>query len=222
MVEEYYHTIGFPPRQSATLQNHFIELYSAFKLGIRTTSLVAGSMRYPSVFVKGEQETDDYVQSLAALLVSDGKRFHPKKWWSPDVVELLLELHLQYMVEFGSGAQSVDWLMGKAVGHKNKFETDQRSRETELARKRAAEEEELKEASKNRKMVAESSLLLVAALEKISNAATPVATPDIGVIVEEKMGSIQSDMMKKIDEKLDDKFASFFTVMQQMLNKNKD
>ena len=128
----------------------------------------------------------------------------------------------QYMVEFGSGVQSVDWLMGKAVGHKNKFETDQRSRETEWARKRAAEEEELKEASKNRKMVAESSLLLVAALEKISNAATPVATPDIGVIVEEKMGSIQSDMMKKIDEKLDDKFASFFTVMQQMLNKNKD
>jgi hypothetical protein len=191
MVEEYYHTIGFPPRQSATLQNHFIELYSAFKLGIRTTSLVAGSMRYPSVFVKGEQETDDYVQSLAALLVSDGKRFHPKKWWSPDVVELLLELHLQYMVEFGSGAQSVDWLTGKAVGHKNKFETDQRSRETELARERAAEEEELKEASKKQKMVAESSLLLVAALEKISNAATPVATPDIGVIVEEKMGSIQ-------------------------------
>jgi hypothetical protein len=29
-------------------------------------------------------------------------------------------------------------------------------------------------------------------------------------------------MMKKIDEKLDDKFASFFTVMQQMLKKNKD
>ncbi len=34
------------------------------------------------------------------------------------MVEMLLELHLQYMAEFGNGVQSVDWMTGKAVGHK--------------------------------------------------------------------------------------------------------
>ncbi len=91
-----------------------------------------------------------------------------------------------------------------------------------MARKRAAEEKELKEASKNRKMVAESSQLLVAALEKLSNAATLAAFPEIGGIVEEKMGGIQKDMIEKLDEKLDDKFSSFLTVMQQMLEKKKN
>jgi hypothetical protein len=62
--------------------------------------------------------------------------------------------------------------------------------------------------------VAESSQLLVAALEKMSNAATPIAT-----IVEQKMGSMQKDMMNKLNEKLDDEFSSFLTVMQQMLEK---
>ncbi len=66
-------------------------------------------------------------------------------------------------------------------------------------------------------MGAESSQLLVVALEKLSNAATPAALPDIGGIVEEKMGSIQKEM-----EKLDEKFSSFLTVMQQMLEKKKD
>ncbi len=63
---------------------------------------------------------------------------------------------------------------------------------------------------KNRKMVAESSQLLVAALENLSNEATPAATPDIGGIVEEKMGSIQKDMMQNFNEKLDNKFAIIF------------
>jgi hypothetical protein len=78
----------------------------------------------PSAFVKGENETENYVQGLTALLVSDGKRFHPKKWWS--------------LSEFVNGVQSVDWMMGKAVGHKNKFDMDQKSREAELPWKRAA------------------------------------------------------------------------------------
>jgi hypothetical protein len=53
MAVEYHSTMGFPPRQSAMLQNHFVELYSAFKLGIQNTSLVAVSMKCPAVFVKG-------------------------------------------------------------------------------------------------------------------------------------------------------------------------
>jgi hypothetical protein len=133
MVDEYYSSMGLLPWQSVTLQSHFVELYSAFKLGIWNTLLVAGSMRCPSAFMKGASETENYVQFLTALLVSDGKRFHPKKWWSLDVVELLLELHPEYMSEFGNGAQSVDWMTGKAVGHKNKFDMDQKFREAELA-----------------------------------------------------------------------------------------
>ena len=67
-------------------------------------------------------------------------------------------------------------------------------------------------------MAAESSLLLAATSEKISKAATPAATPDIGGIVEEKMGIIQNNTMKEIEEKLDDKLASFLTVVQQMFS----
>ncbi len=37
--------------------------------------------------------------------------------------------------------------------------------------------------------------------------------------IEEKLGTMQRDIMQKVDEKLDEKFASFLTVMQQMLQK---
>jgi hypothetical protein len=37
--------------------------------------------------------------------------------------------------------------------------------------------------------------------------------------IEEKLGTMQHDIMQKVDEKLDEKFASFRTVMQQMLQK---
>jgi hypothetical protein len=52
------------------------------------------------------------------------------------------------------------------LGHKNKFETDQRNIEAELAWKRAAEEEDKhRDAAKQRKAVAESPVELVAALK---------------------------------------------------------
>jgi hypothetical protein len=216
MIAEYYTPLGVTPRQSTALQTHFIELYSAFKQGIRNLSLEGSSLRCPTVYVKGDDAVDNYLESLHKILTSDGKKYHPKKWWSETVVEMLLQLHLEYTAEFGAGQQNPDWIKGKAVAHKNKFETDQKNREAEMARKRAAEEEERKEAAKNRKIVAESSQLLVATLEKL---VTPAPTHDIGVIVQEKMAVMKNDMMEKIEEKLDNKFSSFLANMQQMLER---
>jgi hypothetical protein len=66
------------------------------------------------------------------------------------------------------------------------------------------------------KIVAESSQLLVATLEKL---VTPAPTHDIGMIVQEKMAVMKKDMMKKFEEKIDNKFSSFLANMQQMLER---
>jgi hypothetical protein len=213
MIAEYYTPLGMTSRQSTALQTHFIELYSAFKQGIRNLSLEGISLRCPTVYVKGDDAVDNYLESLHKILTSDRKKYHPKKWWSKTVVEMLLQLHLEYTAEFGAGQQNPDWIKGKAVAHKNKFETDQKIVKQP---KRAAEEEERKEAAKNRKIVAESSQLLVATLEKL---VTPAPTHDIGVIVQEKMAVMKKDMMEKIEGKLDNKFSSFLANMQQMLER---
>ncbi len=66
-------------------------------------------------------------------------------------------LHLEYLKGYGSDNQNVEWLIGKAEKAKGKFDTDQKNREAEIARKRKIKEEEAKEAAQNRKVVAESS-----------------------------------------------------------------
>jgi hypothetical protein len=58
------------------------------------------------------------------------------------VAELLLPMHIGYTSEFSGASQTAGWLSGKATAHQTKFETDQKNRLDELAKKRKAEEEE--------------------------------------------------------------------------------
>ncbi len=71
----------------------------------------------------------------------------------------------------------------KGASHKSKFEMDQHNRETEMAKKRAAEEVEHKEAAKYRKVVADSSVEVIAALKQF---APPPHSENVSVLVEEK------------------------------------
>jgi hypothetical protein len=128
MVESYYLQLGVVPRASSTLHSHFVELYSAFKQGVRSPSLVPGAPKCPSsLSEENEEATTFYVQSLFQLLTSDTKKFQPKKWWSVDVTSLLLCLHLSYTKSFGNGDQTLAWLEMNGVEARGKFETDQKN-----------------------------------------------------------------------------------------------
>jgi hypothetical protein len=88
------------------------------------------------------------------------------------------------------------------------------------------EEEELKEAAKNRKLVAESSVQLCRTLSNAMNMVAglvsnigPNNTNNNTNNIEEKLGTMQHDIMQKVEETLDEKFGSFLTVMQQLLQK---
>jgi hypothetical protein len=80
----------------------------------------------------------------------------------------------------------------------------------------------MKEATKNRKLVAESSAQLC---NTLGNALDLVA----GLVrnnvqnntnnIDEKLGTMQRDIMQRVEDKLDEKFCSFLSVMQQMLQK---
>jgi hypothetical protein len=166
MVDGFYRDLGVVPRQSVTLYGHFIELYSAVKKAIWALSTTKGAAKCPSEFLEGEPSTDMFVSQLLATITSDSRKFQPRKWWSGEVVSMLLHLHLNYMRDFSNSAQNASW---KAVEHRGEFNTDQKNRENELAWKRAVEEEEHLEAAKNRKMVAESSIKLVACMERMAS-----------------------------------------------------
>jgi hypothetical protein len=83
----------------------------------------------------GDDAMAEYVEALNNLLCSDGKKYNSKKWWSHGVVELLLPMHIGYTSEFSGGPQTAGWLSGKATAHKTKFDTNQKNRLNELAKK---------------------------------------------------------------------------------------
>ena len=74
-------------------------------------------------------------------------------------------MHLEHTLEFGSGKQSAGWLLEKATMHRTKFETDQKNRLDDLAKKRKAEEDERKDAARFRQTVSAASEQLVEAFK---------------------------------------------------------
>jgi len=133
MIAEFYQS--GPTRHSGALHGHFVDLYSAFKVGIRNLSVLDKEKKCSVVFVKGDDAVEEYMESLNNLLCSDMKKYNSKKWWSRGVVELLLPMHLAYTSEFSGGPQTAGWLSDKATAHKTKFETNQKNRLDELAKK---------------------------------------------------------------------------------------
>jgi hypothetical protein len=134
MIAEFYQS--GPTQLSGALHGHFVDLYSAFKLGIRNLSVVDKEKKCPLEYKAGDDDLVEYVEALNNLLCSDAKKYQSKKWWSHGVVELLLPMHIGYTPEFSGGAQTAGWLSHKATVHKTKFETDQKNRLNELAKKK--------------------------------------------------------------------------------------
>ncbi len=123
---DVYNNMGVIPQQSTTLHSHFVELYSALKQGIRNLSLQEDSPKCPTSFVEGDETVDAYITALFELLTSDSKKFQPKKWWSPQVIRLLLSNHLEYNKPFGNGKQNAAWLENQKAAAKSKYEIDQK------------------------------------------------------------------------------------------------
>jgi hypothetical protein len=200
MVEQFY--LNKSVRTSSALHGYFVDMYSAFKQAICQLSLSPYDKKSPSVYVHGDPEVEAYLDQLDNLLQSCTKNFFSKKWWSHEVVEMFFPLHFAYSAEFGSRKQSTLWLSEKSLEHKSKFETDQKNRLDELARKRKAEEEEHLDAAKNRKQVADASAQLVLAFQQFS---TPPANVDsVAVAMEGKMAAMKENIMAEIGAKMEE------------------
>jgi hypothetical protein len=138
----------------------------ALKKGIRNLSLLPGAPKRPKSYLSAtDSEISEYADSLYKLLVSD-KKYMPKSWWSVAVVSMLLVLHLEHTSQFAAGEQSLEWLDGKSVACRTKFEMDQKNHEVELKLKWQKEEEEHEEAAKHCKLVAKSSIKLTDTMDK--------------------------------------------------------
>ncbi len=145
-------------------------MYGAFKKAIRNLSLLPGAPKCPKSYLSAtDNEISEYANSLYSVLISD-KKYMPKSWWSAVVVSMLLALHLEHTSQFAAGEQSLEWLDGKSVACRTKFENNQKNREAELKLKQQKEEDEHEEAAKNCKLVAESSIKLTDTLDKFLNA----------------------------------------------------
>jgi hypothetical protein len=220
MCKNYYLHWGSPPRSSSTLHGHLVEMYGAFKKGMRNLSLVSGAPKCPKSMLEADDSNlTDYVNSLFSLLISDKKKYQPKNWWSVEIVSLLLSLHLQYAGQFANGEQSLNWLEDKSVEAKSKFEKDQKNREAELALKRKKEEEEQQEAAKNRKMVAESSVMLCSTVGNTLNALVSGRSNDAQI--DEKLNVFKKDLLQELDarekkseQKLDEKFDAIIRLLR--------
>jgi hypothetical protein len=90
----YYDGVNAKPRESGTLHGHFCELYSALKSGIHLLSVLNKELLCPTfIETASEEEFITYASKLYETLLSKPKTFKPRKWWSLEVVQLLLKLH---------------------------------------------------------------------------------------------------------------------------------
>ena len=99
-------------------------------------------------------------------------------------MELLLQMHLEHMFEFGAGKQTAGWLSEKASMHKTKFEMDQKNRLDDLVKKRKAEEDERRDAARLRQTVSAVSKQLVEAFKSFTT--PPAQAETVGAMVEKK------------------------------------
>jgi len=200
MISEFYRPAA--PRLSSALHGHFVDLYGSFKLGIRHLSQVDTKVKCPIEYKVEDEACMEYVEELNNLLSLDSKKYNSKKWWSHGVVELLLEMHLEQTFEFGAGKQTAGWLSEKATMHKTKFETDQKNRLDDLAKKRKAEEEERRDAARFRQTVSAASKQLVEAFKSFTT--PPAQAETVGAMVEQKIAAMKTQIMDEIGAKMEE------------------
>jgi hypothetical protein len=84
-------------------------MYGALKKGMRNLSLTPGAPYCPTSYLEADGvELEIYLTSLFEFLLSDKGIFQPNKWWSLEVVLMLLVLQLQYNSNFGYKDQSLE------------------------------------------------------------------------------------------------------------------
>jgi hypothetical protein len=108
MIAEFYQS-GLT-RLSGALHGNSVDLYGAFKVGIRNLSVLDREKKCPVEYKAGDDAAAEYVEALNNLLCSNAKKYNLKKWWNHGVVELLLPMHIGYTSEFSGGAQNC-WLV---------------------------------------------------------------------------------------------------------------
>ncbi len=215
---EVYHQMGVAPRQSTTLQGHFVDLYSALKQGICALSLQSGAPKCPTNAT--EVDNEESVSNVKALfeMLQSKRKFQPKKWWSVEVTQQLLKLHLDYNKAFGGNTkQDATRLNSQKVVVRRKYETDQKNCKDEIARKRAVEEAERVEAAKNCKLMAENSSKFVQCLEA-SLACDETVANEKNMQLDQKIDSKFGTVDCKIGE-MDNKFDYIMVMLQRIANK---
>jgi hypothetical protein len=193
-------------------------LYSALKQGICALSLQSGAPKCPTNLTNADdEESVVYVKALLEMLQSN-RKFSPKKWWSVEVTQQLLKLHLDYNKAFGGNMkQDVTWLNSQKALVKSKFENDQKNCEDEIARKRAVEEEERVEAAKTRQLMADNSSKLVECLEASLTRDKTVVNDRINQLdqkIDSKFGTVDCKLGQ-----IDSKFDSIMLMLQRIADK---
>ena len=106
--------------------------------------------------------------------------------------------------------------------HRTKFETDQKNRLDDLAKKRKAEEDERKDAARFCQIVSAASEQLV---EAFKNFTTPPAQAEtVGAMVEKKMATMKTEIMQEIGAKMEENSKevkdTLASILDLLRNKN--
>jgi hypothetical protein len=217
----YYDGVNAKPRESGTLHGHFCELYSALKSGICLLSVLNKELLCPTfIETANEEEFITYASKLYESLLSKPKTFKPRKWWSLEVVQLLLKLHVQSQYVYGLAKQDAATLAkaNRAIKEatKGKKAIDDQNREEAIKKQRKIEEEDRIKNSQQRDKMVESSSKLVDVFQSISSHIIngPAAANNA---MNERIGSLES----KVDNMLNS-LAQLVPLIQQQLNQNKN
>jgi hypothetical protein len=111
-------------------------------------------------------------------------------------------MHLEHMFEFGAGQQNSGRVSGKASMHKTKFETDQKNRLDDLAKKRKAEEDGCRDAARFCQAVSAASGQLVEAFKSFTT--PPAQAENMGAMVEQKTATMKTQIMDEIGAKMEE------------------
>ena len=206
-------------RQSDALHGHFVEIYGCFKgyiMELPKQSKGKEKYRIPKTTV--DARFDDYCYNLYNFINTDPDV--KKKYWSLEVIQGMLELHLQYNDSYGHGIQDGVFLEEKTKKTESKYEQDQKNWAKQLKERKEKEKEQSDSFYSNFESMAKNSSNMTAAIINLIETSSNAAATDKRIALLEEKENETFQRLTSIEQKQDETSKNVKMVLELLMRQS--
>lgn len=163
-------------RSRDAVHSHHTELKSTLKKAIKDLSPTGIKLPTLDLYLAEknsnavDKSSTTYIEALLGLILTDPKKYNSNKWWSFDVIDLLLEMHLKSQnshIGGGSGVQNITTMNQMSKNEQGKFAQEEAARQAMMKQRKEEEAKEKEDLTNDRKRMCASSERMADTMEKL-------------------------------------------------------